>query len=58
MPRSLQRGDGTTNYATIPELVVGLEGVFIADVSAGGWHSMAISAEGGAVGAVVGGFME
>lgn len=40
-------GNGTTSYATCPEKVVGLEGVFIADVSAGGWHSMAISAEGG-----------
>ncbi|KAI3428794.1 hypothetical protein D9Q98_007613 [Chlorella vulgaris] len=39
-------GNGTTSYATRPEEVVGLEGVFIADVSAGGWHSMAISAEG------------
>ncbi|EFN58370.1 hypothetical protein CHLNCDRAFT_20698, partial [Chlorella variabilis] len=39
-------GNGTTSYATCPEKVVGLEGVFIADVSAGGWHSMAISAEG------------
>lgn len=29
------------------ERVVGLEGVFVADVAAGGWHSMAISTEGG-----------
>ena len=27
---------------------MGLEGVVIADVAAGGWHSMAISADGGA----------
>ena len=40
-------GNGGTSYATQPERVVGLEGVFIADVAAGGWHSMAISAEGG-----------
>ncbi|PSC75605.1 ultraviolet-B receptor UVR8-like [Micractinium conductrix] len=39
-------GNGTTSYATEPERVVGLEEVFIADVAAGGWHSMAISAEG------------
>ncbi|KAI7841414.1 hypothetical protein COHA_004809 [Chlorella ohadii] len=39
-------GNGTTSYATTPERVVGLEGVFVADVAAGGWHSMAISAEG------------
>lgn len=45
-----QLGNGTTNYATTPEPVCGLEGVFISDVAAGGWHSMALSAEGGAWG--------
>ncbi len=40
-------GNGTTSYATEPERVEGLEGVTIADVAAGGWHSMAISTEGG-----------
>lgn len=40
-------GNGTTSYATEPERVEGLEGVVIADVAAGGWHSMAISTEGG-----------
>ena len=37
-------------FAELPlpsERVVGLEGVFVADVAAGGWHSMAISTEGG-----------
>lgn len=41
-----QLGNGTTSYATRPEPVVGLEGVAVADVAAGGWHSMAISADG------------
>jgi alpha-tubulin suppressor-like RCC1 family protein len=41
-------GNGATSYAMRPERVVGLEGVLVADVAAGGWHSMAISAEGGA----------
>lgn len=40
-------GNGGTSYATEPERVEGLEGVTIADVAAGGWHSMAISTEGG-----------
>ena len=47
-------GNGTTSYATEPERVVGLEEVFIADVAAGGWHSMAISAEGGGWGRALG----
>ena len=42
-----QLGVGTTSYATTPQRVVDLEGVFLADVAAGGWHSLAISAEGG-----------
>ncbi|KAL4428032.1 hypothetical protein ABPG75_002121 [Micractinium tetrahymenae] len=39
-------GNGTTSYATEPERVEGLEGVAVADVAAGGWHSMAISTDG------------
>lgn len=41
------RSSVPTSCAHPAERVVGLEGVFIADVAAGGWHSMAISAEGG-----------
>lgn len=45
-PPPAQLGNGTTGYATQPERVVGLEGVFVADVAAGGWHSMAITSDG------------
>eukprot|EP00887_Chlorella_sp_A99_P001925 scaffold18.g1925.t1 len=41
-----QLGNGTTSYATEPQCVVGLEDVFLADIAAGGWHSMAISSQG------------
>jgi len=41
-----QLGSGTTNYATVPEKVVDLEGVFISDIAAGGWHSVAIAGDG------------
>lgn len=42
-----QLGNGTTSYATAPQRITeGLEGVHIADIAAGGWHSLAISAEG------------
>ncbi len=44
-----QLGDGSTSYATSPVKVVGLENLAIADVSAGGWHSLALTADGGAV---------
>ena len=43
-----QLGDGSTSYATSPVKVVGLEGLAIADISAGGWHSLALTADGGA----------
>ena len=43
-----QLGDGSTSYATSPVKVVGLENLAIADVSAGGWHSLALTADGGA----------
>ncbi len=43
-----QLGNGTTSYATNPEPVQGLEDVIIADIAAGGWHSLALSSTGGA----------
>jgi hypothetical protein len=43
-----QLGDGSTSYATSPVKVVGLEDLAIADVSAGGWHSLALTENGGA----------
>lgn len=45
---SLQLGTGTTSYATKPVKVVGLEDTPIADISAGGWHSLALTTSGGA----------
>ena len=44
-----QLGDGSTSYATSPVKVVGLEDLAIADVSAGGWHSLALTENGGAL---------
>lgn len=44
----LQLGNGSTSYATSPLRVVGLQDVPIADISAGGWHSLALSTTGGA----------
>lgn len=41
-----QLGNGTTTYETSPTRVPGLEG--IADIAAGGWHSLALSDSGGA----------
>ncbi|KAL6774315.1 hypothetical protein ACKKBG_A24525 [Auxenochlorella protothecoides x Auxenochlorella symbiontica] len=41
-----QLGNGTTNYATVPEPVVGLEGVHVTAIAAGGWHSLAIASTG------------
>lgn len=42
-----QLGNGTTSYATSPQHVVeDLEGMVIADVAAGGWHSLALTAAG------------
>ena len=43
-----QLGSGTTSYATSPVRVVGLEDLPIADISAGGWHSLALTTTGGA----------
>ena len=42
-----QLGNGSTTYETKPGPVVGLEDVHVADVAAGGWHSLAISQQGG-----------
>ena len=42
-----QLGNGSTFYETSPTKVVGLEGVRIADIAAGGWHSLALTTEGG-----------
>jgi Regulator of chromosome condensation (RCC1) repeat len=44
-----QLGDGTTSYATTPIKVAGLEDTPIADISAGGWHSLALTTAGGAL---------
>lgn len=42
-----QLGNGTTSYATEPQKVTeGLEGVVLADIAAGGWHSLALSTTG------------
>lgn len=43
-----QLGSGSTFYETQPKQVVGLEDVRIADINAGGWHSLALTTEGGA----------
>lgn len=43
-----QLGDGSTSYATSPVKVIGLENVpNVSDISAGGWHSLALTDEGG-----------
>jgi len=42
-----QLGNGSTFYETSPTKVVGLEDVRIADIAAGGWHSLALTTEGG-----------
>ena len=42
-----QLGNGTTTYETSPTRVLGLEDVGIADIAAGGWHSLALSSTGG-----------
>ena len=42
-----QLGNGTTFYETRPSRVVGLESVAVSDIAAGGWHSLAITTEGG-----------
>ncbi|CAL5222769.1 g5181 [Coccomyxa viridis] len=41
-----QLGNGSTFYETSPTKVVGLESVRIADIAAGGWHSLALTTEG------------
>ncbi len=42
-----QLGNGTTDYASAPQIIQWLVGVFISDVASGGWHSMALTSEGG-----------
>jgi Regulator of chromosome condensation (RCC1) repeat len=42
-----QLGNGTTSYATEPVKVLGLEDMKVADIAAGGWHSLAITSRGG-----------
>lgn len=42
-----QLGNGSTFYETSPTKVVGLEEVRTADIVAGGWHSLALTTEGG-----------
>ena len=41
-----QLGNGGTRYSTTPTQVVDLDDVEIVDISAGGWHSTAVSKEG------------
>ena len=43
-----QLGNGSTFYETQPTQVAGLEDVRIADINAGGWHSLALTTDGGA----------
>ncbi|GMH45717.1 hypothetical protein BSKO_13680 [Bryopsis sp. KO-2023] len=42
-----QLGNGGTTYRTSPDKVVDLDDVQISDISAGGWHSLALCREGG-----------
>lgn len=42
-----QLGTGSTTYETQPAKVVGLPEGGAADIAAGGWHSLALSSEGG-----------
>lgn len=42
-----QLGNGSTDYKVEPSAVKGLEEVEVADIAAGGWHSLAITAQGG-----------
>lgn len=42
-----QLGNGSTCYSTVPSPVADLEGVAVADIAAGGWHSLAVTADGG-----------
>ena len=42
-----QLGNGSTDYEVQPTRVRGLEEVAVADISVGGWHSLAISGTGG-----------
>jgi len=44
--RPPQLGNGSTCYTTIPEKVVDLDGIPIADIAAGGWHSLALTSDG------------
>ncbi|GFR50047.1 hypothetical protein Agub_g12098 [Astrephomene gubernaculifera] len=41
-----QLGNGSTTYATAPRPVLDMDGVVVADIAAGGWHSCALSAAG------------
>ena len=47
-----QLGNGSTDYEVTPAKVLGLEDVQVADIAAGGWHSLALTASGGALGYV------
>lgn len=42
-----QLGNGSTDYEVQPSRVRGLEDVKVADVAAGGWHSLALTDTGG-----------
>lgn len=41
-----QLGNGNTTYQVEPRPVHGMENIKVADISAGGWHSLALSTEG------------
>ncbi|GIL92948.1 hypothetical protein Vretifemale_20418 [Volvox reticuliferus] len=41
-----QLGNGSTTYATAPRPVLDMDGVVVADIAAGGWHSCALSSAG------------
>lgn len=42
-----QLGNGSTDYEVTPTPVLGLDEVQVADIAAGGWHSLALTAAGG-----------
>ncbi|GIL50419.1 hypothetical protein Vafri_6548 [Volvox africanus] len=41
-----QLGNGSTTYSTAPRPVLDMDGVVVADIAAGGWHSCALSSAG------------
>ncbi len=41
-----QLGDGGTTYSTTPKRIADAEGTLFSDIAAGGWHSVALSAQG------------